>query len=67
MLFLAKIYYETSEYGNDDHEQQEVYHIVKADAMVDAEEKARKYYEDKTVDYSIYYNVFSVTIMEMIK
>ena len=65
-LYLANIQYEVSHYMGDDV-QHNVSQLVKANSVEEAREKARKYYEDQTSEYSIYYLVKYVNIMDTIE
>lgn len=52
---------------NDESKEKEVTHIVEANNKEDAETKAKEYYDSKSIDYEIYYNVQYCVVSEMIK
>ena len=65
-LYLANVQYEVSHYMGEDV-QYNVSQLVKANSVEEAQEKVRKYYEDQTSEYSIYYRVEYVNIMDTIE
>jgi hypothetical protein len=66
-LFLVKVVYTTTTYMNNESKEKEVTHIVEANDKKDAETKAKEYYDAKSRDYEIYYNVQYCIVSEMIK
>jgi hypothetical protein len=66
-LYLASIKYTEQPYESNDEKKCHALHIVKAEDREQAEDKARKYIEDKTSEYYMYYNVTSIVITETIE
>jgi hypothetical protein len=67
VLFLAEIYYSTSDYMVDDTESHHEICLVEADNKKEADLKVRKHYAEKTSEYCRYYNVTDVIITDIIK
>lgn len=60
MLFLVTAQIIKSQYMSDANEYN-VARLVDAETKIAACEKLQKYYENKTVDYSVYYHVRDIS------
>jgi hypothetical protein len=66
MIFLANVEYEVTHYGSYKGEDCKEYRLVIAKDANEAKEKIREYFHDQTSDYSIYYSVNNITVLETI-